>query len=70
VAHTNLLRCCPNKLEMSPGSWLTLWMDSRIMSPFVPCAPILHGPMMTCDDVQFAHKMNKAEIEDYTEEIM
>jgi hypothetical protein len=40
------------------------------MSPFVPCAPILHGPMMTCDDVQFAHKMNKAEIEDYTEEIM
>ena len=49
---------------------------SRLMAHFVDGlkdyeslgAPVLHAPMMTWEDVQFAHKMNRAEIEDYTEE--
>ena len=49
---------------------------SRLMAHFVDGlkdyeslgAPALHAPMMTWEDVQFAHKMNRAEIEDYTEE--
>ena len=31
-------------------------------------APALHGPMMTWEDVQFATRMNKVEIEDCTDE--
>ena len=49
---------------------------SRLMAHFVDGlkdyeslgAPVLHAPMMTWEDVQFAHKMNRAEVEDYTEE--
>ena len=51
---------------------------SRLMAHFVDGlkdyeslgAPTLHAPMMTWEDVQFAHKMNRAEIEDYTEEVL
>ena len=33
-------------------------------------APKIHGPMMTWEDVNFAQRMSKAEIEDFTHQVM
>ena len=49
---------------------------SRLMAHFVEGiknfeslgAPALHGPLMTWEDIQFATRINKAEIEDITNE--